>query len=258
MTDRIAALGPFFAFEAHDPRLPPATPWRSMRELTDDPAVLAERVAAVRGYLAAAGGQPGHAVELRVAASVTHLGLVARILSPALALAVVEGDTRPLDLAELRWQPVPGGLFPLSLPRLPRLPRVPPTRRLPPLPPLPQEQPMAEGPEPSAWAAALVGGPLTELVRAAGALSVSRRVLWGNVASAVNGSAAAVIGASPAHAGRTRALAALLLTQPALQGTATGAAGVRGFRRRSCCLIYRAAPKADGPVCGDCVLTRRR
>jgi hypothetical protein len=26
------------------------------------------------------------------------------------------------------------------------------------------------------------------------------------------------------------------------------------FRRRSCCLIYRAAPGRKGPLCGDCAL----
>jgi hypothetical protein len=56
-----------------------------MSELVDAPRILRDRVAAVRARLAATGGQAPEAVELRVAASVTHLGLLARLVSPALA-----------------------------------------------------------------------------------------------------------------------------------------------------------------------------
>ena len=235
---QIAALGPFFTLHTHDPLLPPAPPWRPVCELADGSAALLERVTAVRSYLAAAGGQPDGAVEPRVAASVTHLGIAARILSPALALAVL-GNTRPLALTGMHWQPVPGGAFPLSLPREHLRPG------------------STRAPAPDRWAAALVEGPLRELVVATGALSVSPRVLWGNVASAINGATAVLSGAAPAHARGARELAALLLAQPLLRDAAAGAAGTSRFQRRNCCLIYRAAPKGAGAVCGDCVLTRR-
>ena len=78
--------------------------------------LLAERAAGVRAYLAAAGGQPPEAVEPRVAASVAHLGLAARLVSPALAAAVLHGRPLGCDLGAVRWQPALGGPVPLSLP----------------------------------------------------------------------------------------------------------------------------------------------
>lgn len=225
----LAALGPFFAVESHDEDSAPGEPWRGMAELVNDPAVLAARVGGVRDFLAAAGGQPAEAVELRVAASVTHLGLVARVLSPALAVAV-HGGWPVIDLATVRWQPQLGGSFPLSLPRS-----------------------ALDGSGAGAGSArALLDGPVRELTGAVGRLSVSPRVLWGNVASAVNGAVTVIAGIRPAQAERARALAAQLLAEPPLRGTST----TPPFRRRSCCLIYRAAPKAAGPYCGDCVLSR--
>lgn len=233
--DRITALGPFFAFETHGP-IPAAEPWRSMAELLDDPSVLGGRVAAVRGYLAAGGGQSAEAVELRVAASVTQLGLASRLLSPSFAVAVLAGAVLPYGLRELRWQPTPGGTFPLSLPDRTPVPVADPVERA-----------VRLGKE-------LFDGPIRELVEATRAYSVSPHILWGNVASAVNGAASAITRTTPALAGPARAFAGLLLDQPPLRGTSTTAGAYGGFRRRSCCLIYRAAPDRAGALCGDCVL----
>lgn len=241
MLEQIAALGPFFAVQSHN--VPsPAPPWRPMRELVQAPAILRERVARVRAHLAAGGGRPPEAVELRVAASVTHLGLTARLVSPVLALAAVHGVLLPPDLDGVHWQPALGGAFPLSLPREHLRTGCPP----------PTDRAAA-----ARWAAALVAGPLHDLVRATRALSVSPRVLWGNVASAVNGAATAIAAAAPARTGRAQDLLALLQEQPSLHGTGTRTAGTAQFRRRSCCLIYRVTPKAAAAVCGDCVLARR-
>jgi len=55
-------------------------------------------------------------VEFRVAASVTHLGVAARLISPALGMAVLLGRVPRMDPAEVYWQPVLGGPLPLSLP----------------------------------------------------------------------------------------------------------------------------------------------
>ncbi|MEY9967662.1 hypothetical protein ABIA33_005735 [Streptacidiphilus sp. MAP12-16] len=228
---QVAALGPFFAVRTHRATAVAGPPWRPMSELVEDPAALMDRVLAVRAYLAAAGGRSPDAVELRVAASVTHLGLTARLVSPALALAVLHGSWPGLDLHALRWQPVLGGAFPLSL----------------------ADEAFASGAP-----GRLLGGPVGALVEATRLLSVSPRVLWGNVASAVNGAATALAAASPAHAQRTRVLTALLLAQPQLRDAHTRVAGTTRFRRRSCCLIYRASPGASGALCGDCVLVRYR
>lgn len=232
--DVVAALGPFFAFSTHARDSAVSQPWRLISELVRDPGVLPDRVASVRGYLAAAGGRPPEAVELRVAASVTHLGLVARLLSPALALGAVQG-TPPaaFDLLDVRWQPSLGGAFALSLPREALAPA-------------------------GRTAAGLLDGPIRELADAMTPLSVSPRVLWGNVASAVNGAASAVAASTPALSARMREVADLVLEQPPLRAAHTRAKDNGRFRRRSCCLIYRAAPNAAGALCGDCVLSGRR
>jgi len=204
-----------------------------------DPAVLADRVATVRAILADGGGQPVEAVELRVAASVVHLGLVARIASPVLALAVLEGRARAVRLADLRWQPQPGSAFPLSLAAYP------------------DQDPLPD--DPAALARALgrtlldlAAAELAEAVRPYG---VSRHIAWGNTASALAGATTMLVTARPGAAPRLHTVLAGLLDHPSLRGTA--ALGRDGrFLRRSCCLIYRAAPDRDGPLCGDCALAR--
>jgi hypothetical protein len=230
MLDQLAALGPFFALRTHHRDAPADPPWQEMRALVEDPRVLRDRVDGVRAYLAAAGARPLAAVELRVAASVTQLGLTARLVSPTLAVAVLSGSWPRPDLYRARWQPVPGGAFPLSLDTGAFAPGTPDD---------------------------LVDGPVRALVHATAALSVSPTVLWGNVASAINGAATVLAGRRPDLAAGARAAAALLLAHPALHGAAATdrAAGAR-FRRRSCCLIYRAAPGRAGALCGDCVLSR--
>ena len=254
---RLAALGPFFAVAAHPPPVrpdaaPPA-PWRVFGELTTDPAVLRDRVDRVRARLAAAGGQPVEAVELRVAASVAQLGLAARLLSPALALAALHGARPCLDPGALRWQPELGGAFPLSLPR----PDLGPSSDLdlsPDLGPSPDRRTGGGPGGAAAWADALLAGPVRELVRAVARLSVAEQILWGNVASAVDAAARVAGAAVPAQAPRLRATADLLLDHPLLRAAHTADAGTGRFRRRNCCLIYRAGPGRAGGLCGDCVL----
>ena len=85
-------------------------------------------------------------------------------------------------------------------------------------------------------------------------MAVSPRVLWGNVASAVNGAATMIAAARPDLAGPAAEAAAALLADPALTGTYQGRP-LRGFRRRNCCLIYRLSPERPA-YCGDCVLGR--
>ncbi|MFG1808010.1 (2Fe-2S)-binding protein [Streptomyces sp. NPDC049040] len=229
--EEIAALGPFFAVSTHPAGAPPAGPWASMTG-----PLLAERAAGVRAYLAAAGGQPQDAVEPRVAASVAHLGLAARLVSPALAAAVLHRRPLGYDLGAVRWQPALGGPVPVSLPDDALRPALPAPDRL-----------------ADAVARLLLDGPLAELADHMGALGVSRHILLGNTASAVNGAATALAAARPELAARAHAFTALLLDRPPLRAqSARTPAGT--FRRRSCCLIYRAAPDRAGALCGDCVL----
>ena len=217
-------LGPFFAVRIH--RGEPDPPWRSMGELVDGSAVLGERVRGVRARLA--GDRPAEDVELRVAASVAHLGLVARIASPVLAVAAISGELLEPQLRRLRWQNELGGAFPLSAPEA------------------------TTAADPDVLAERLLDGSARQLVAAAEAFSVGPQVLWGNVASAVNGAVAVVAGGLPQYARAARELRSALLEREPLRGTGDVLGGA--FRRRSCCLIYRAAPGRNGPVCGDCIL----
>lgn len=229
--EEITALGPFFAVTTHPAAAPPAEPWQPMTL-----PLLAERAAGVRSYLAAAGGQPPDAVEPRVAASVAHLGLAARLVSPALAAAVLHGRLLAYDLGAVRWQPAQGGPVPLSLPDdALRPPEAAPDRLA------------------GAVAGRLLDGPLAELADLLAALGLSPHIALGNTASAVNGAATALAAARPELAARARAFTALLLDRPPLRAqSARTPAGA--FRRRSCCLIYRAAPDHAGALCGDCAL----
>lgn len=226
--EKAAALGPFAAFETHPADSELVLPWRALSEVTrEGNGVLRERITAVRGALAARGGRPAEAVEERVAASVAHLGLVARVLSPMLGLAALHAlPARPPGLDELRWHSGLGGAFALSLPR---------------------ETVAAvamsgsgsgsgsvvnHGTDPDAEAGAdaragaaamdaMLDGPIRELNDAVAAFSVSPRVLWGNVASAVNGAATGIAAAAPALARPARTAALLLLHRPRLRDTHT-------------------------------------
>lgn len=240
--EQVAALGPFFAVETHPAASEIASPWHRLSEVArEDSGVLRERVTAVRASLAARSGRPAEAVEQRVAASVAHLGLVARVISPLLGLAALRGlPSPPPTLDDLRWHSGLGGAFALSLPRETVAASV------------------ATGNADNNADAVekLLDGPIRELGDAAASFSVSPRILWGNVASAVNGAAAGMVSAAPALTRPARAAALLFLSRPQLQGTHTLDAGNGRFRRGSCCLIYRAAPGASGAICGDCVLAR--
>ncbi|MFI5520961.1 hypothetical protein [Streptomyces platensis] len=252
-TPHLAALGPFCAFETHAEVSELTPPWRKLSELTEaGNGALRERVASVRASLAANYGRPSEAVEYRVAASVAHLGLVARVISPALGLATLHGlPSRPLTLDDLRWGSALGGAFRLSLPREAVTPAAADGVR--------QGSGAGRGTRPaSALADDLLAGPVHDLVAAFAAFSVSRHILWGNVASAVNGAATGIAAAAPSLARPARATALTFLQHPHLRNTHTLAPHNARFARRSCCLLYRAAPDAAGALCGDCVLSHGR
>jgi hypothetical protein len=228
-----ARLGPFFAVDHHAPGSLPASPWRPLADLIDDPAVLSDRVSAVRRTLADRAGAP---VVVRVAASVLHLGLIARLVSPVIAEAAISGRAAPVHLERWWWRPELGGAGPLSVPR-------------------PDE---GGGPGPGefgALAAGLIDGPITKLTVAVGErFAVPAPTLWGNVASALNTAGQIVAREMPAVAGRVELIETALRARPALLGE-DGASGAL-FRRRSCCLIYQVQPGRAESVCGDCVLRR--
>jgi hypothetical protein len=227
----LAALGPYFAIDVHRAGSPPCPPWQPLAGLIGAPDALAARIGEVRERLAAAAGRPAAAVEFRVAASIAQLGLCARLLSPVLGAAAA-GRALSVDTGQARWIPALGGPFRLSLADTAVSDRA------------------GTGP---AAAAALLAGPVAQVVRAVEAMSVSPHVLWGNVASAVNGAAAMIAAARPDLATPAADTAAAMLRYPALTGTYQGRP-VQDFRRRNCCLIYRLSPSAPA-YCGDCVLS---
>ncbi|MGH3670672.1 MAG: hypothetical protein ACRDSH_08540, partial [Pseudonocardiaceae bacterium] len=201
----LAAVGPFFAVRTHPIDSHPREPWHPMSELIRDRNILTDRIATVRARLAAGSGRDPEVVEFRVAASVTHLGLVARLISPVLALAVISGTVLEIDLDTTRWQRTLGGAFPLSLPADTRDDDTHPT---------PEQLAGLLGRR-------LLSGPVRELVAATGALSVSHHVLQGNVASAVHGAASLIAASQPHRADRVLAIATHMLDQPPLRGSGT-------------------------------------
>ena len=254
--DRLTALGPFFAADTHAPHARPAAPWRSMAGLLDDPRVLADRVHAARASLAAGSGQDAEAVELRVAASVTHLGLAARVLSPLLALTVLRGGTVAIGLRDLHWQPTGRSIFPLSIPAADNTSAYASAS-----PGACADAAVAAAPEALADAFALnaLRTIADDLHAATRPFGVSGQVLRGNIASALAGACTTLSRALPDQRHLIGAVLSALLSHPVLVGTAQTSLDGR-FQRRSCCLIYRAAPDRNGMICGDCVLlgTRRR
>ncbi len=171
--------------------------------------------------------------EPRVAASVAHQGLAARLWSVALGCAALYGRLPDLDARLLRWDPDGSAPDDLWLSGVRSSPA-----------------------DPGRLADTVLRGHLEPL---AAALRVHHRLapglLRGNAASALAGAARELDRWARRNdrgdiAARARSLTAGLLAHPLLDGagTLTGTA----FRRRSCCLYYRVP---GGGVCGDCCFT---
>ncbi|QDY80238.1 (2Fe-2S)-binding protein [Streptomyces qinzhouensis] len=166
--------------------------------------------------------------ERRVAASIAHLGLAARLWSIAIGHAVLHGALPALHPADLRWSPDHSSPDDLLLTDPHTLPASVDTIL----------RTVQEG----------------HLVPLAAALRrttrISQGLLRGNAGSALAG-AVREIDAWAARTGRpeaatgARTLAEGLFAHPGLAGTVHGSR----MRRRSCCLYYRAG----GGLCGDCV-----
>ena len=218
-----AALGPFSSV---DPR--PSRDWLSWARMVEDPAVLEQRVTEVRRMLAAGPASPS--VEPRVAASIVHLGLVARLLSPILGAALVAGVAPVCPPSRVRLRLGGTNPFPLALTGAGAV--------------------AAIGPDAVAEALEVhwLGPAVAPLTAAVGErFGLSRHVLTGNTASAAAGALRAAGTARPELAGRAEAV---------LEAGPLAGSGRRrengSFVRRSCCLFYRL-PGAG--TCGDCVLT---
>lgn len=229
--DEAARINAFFAVERS-----PAGGVRPMEDLWADGAFLSARIDAVRERLASRAGRPLGDVEPRVAASIFFQGIASRLLSPAMA-AVLIGGVLP-DRRALGWH-ADGPTLALARTGEPGV-RVGP------------------GEEAEALAGPVLEGmlaPVLEAVR--GRVKVAPRLLWGNAASSLAGTVAALAAARPALAGPAVGLGEALMGRPPLQGL--GGPGPRGtmadsFVRRTCCLYYRIPGCGK---CGDCALLER-
>ena len=227
----LASLGTFFALD----RLDEERAWVSLTQWLGDTAAVTRRVDEVHRVLASGARRPPGDVPRRAAASVTHLGIVARVVSPAIGLNVLRPGDRvpaPQSIALLPDAPTP---VPLAMSGST------------------DGEPGSD--DPAARILALAQAPEAAFARQA----VPVPVLRGNTASAINTAARLVATARADLTERALDLAAALLASPPLARRSDGAPGAPGWRRRSCCLIYQVAdPRPDQrALCGDCVLASR-
>jgi hypothetical protein len=100
---KLDALGPYFAVSWHTSGEQPQGSWRSMAELVEQSEVLATRIQRVRGALAHASARRVQDIDPQAAASLTHLGLVARVIAVAIAVMTVSGRALDARLEKLWW-----------------------------------------------------------------------------------------------------------------------------------------------------------
>lgn len=206
--------------------------WLPLQALVDDPSVLAARIAQTSAALALMGGQAtggGVEVEPRVAASLTQMALVGRVIAAGMGLAVLGHDARALLDGHAWCQPVPGPAYPLA---------------------------PATTPRPTARGAITLDDTWVDRLATVMAErhQVSPRTLWGNAASVVHATHGIITRATPHLASRADDIAAGLLDTPRIDPAER--ALTTPFRRHSCCLLHRMAPD-HRPPCGDCVLLGR-
>ncbi|MBT2388519.1 (2Fe-2S)-binding protein [Streptomyces sp. ISL-1] len=216
--DELASVGGFFALRTGTPgdgHAPLA------RLYAGDTGPLVARVDTVAARL--------RAPERRVAASIAHQGLAARLWSITLGCAALHAEIPDLGPARLHWDPERGSPDDLCLT---------------------EPRPLAA--DASTIRETVQYGHLVPLAAALrDGTRISPQLLWGNAGSALAGAVRALHtwarrGGRPEVAERASALAAGLFAHPDLAGTVHGPA----MRRRSCCLYYRCP---GGGLCGDCV-----
>lgn len=249
----ITRLGRFFDLTPHPDEAdtaPGEGPWRPLPEVWG-PDVLSARIENTRRLFADRVDITPEEVEPRVAASVLYQGLAARLVSPAMATAVVHGLVP--DPAALRWRTVRTGPLPLLLAE---------DRAI----PAPRPSDHGPGAATETIEQSVVRGLLEPAAAAFRAeVKLSPKVLRGNLASSVAGAARRIEELRPEHGPAAHALAEALLAAPTLSGAgqfgtprpvrSAGSGSHREvrFTRNSCCLYYRLP---DGGKCADCVLLR--
>jgi hypothetical protein len=167
--------------------------------------------------------------ELRIGASLVHLGHAARLWSPVLACVLGHGVVP--DLTDLQRADDGAQL---------RLPE-------------PAGEPIDRGsPSPDLLYGLVVQDHMEPL--AAGLpVKVAPALLYGNIASALVGASRALLSVRPDLRGPVATVTNSLLGTGKLAGSGVITSGDLDFRRRSCCLFYRVPA---GSLCGDCVLSK--
>jgi hypothetical protein len=161
--------------------------------------------------------------DLRIGASLVHLGHASRLWSPVLACALAHGvvpDLNNLQRADDGAQ--------LRLPE-------------------PLGEPVADVP---AELYRLVVHHHMQAFAAGLQVKLAPALLAGNIASALVGASRALLAARPDLRARILDIAESLLSTGVLSGSGTLAGSHLGFKRDSCCLFYRLPGRS---VCGDCV-----
>lgn len=208
-----------------------AAGWRPLRDLVTDPAALADRVAFARDFLSR---RTGADIEQRACASINSLGVVSRLVAPALATACLDGLVARVDLDTAHWRAQDGGPLPVAFT-------------------VTTGRGVATADEAAAAIVELVIEPAARPVLEAyrDRFALSPKTLWGNLASALHG-AAGMLAGSGTVIDPVDVVAALLAEGPlAGAGRYEPFAGRRFFVRHNCCLFYRVPA---GGKCADCVL----
>jgi hypothetical protein len=220
LSRELTAFGPFFAVETHGADESACQPWLSMSDLLADAGRLQSRVHATGTALAQGAQKPLTELDLRVVASVVHLGLVARLIAVAVGTMTLGRAGVSFSPNDLWWQDRLGGPYPLSV------------------------TPTATAIVPPNEVVEMITAAIGDRYR------LSSHVLWGNVASAANSAARLISSTYPELSATAHDAADLFLADGRVEGGVLRSGPT--FRRRSCCLIYRLAD--GGAVCGDCVL----
>lgn len=224
----VAGVGRYFAVElaADGPQ------WLPLRQLVEDAPTRLDRVTVVCTELGRRCGRPAAELDARAAASIWFQGLAARLVVPALGTAATAELVPTFTVADAWWQRVDGGPIPVALTGV--------------------SAQATRTPESAAAALdELATAVVAPLVDAFGA-DVSRRVLWGNVASSLASAAGTLRRSDAALRLDPAAIVTALLDRPGpMHAAGHFAEPERWYVRASCCLFYRIP---DGGKCGDCVL----
>lgn len=228
----VSALGGFFGVETSPPLS--TQPWAQMSSLVDGSGGLRDHIDRTATALAAQSHIPPDQVERRVAASIMQQGLMARLVSPALASAAIAGWVPRLELARMWWQPKQPSPVPIMVPS-----------------PDGAAGQTAEDLADMISLLVLEQGVDALATAMARETNLSLHISWGNVASSVVGATIMLSRQRPDVAATAADLCRNLLATDLLAEAGDFEPSGQ-FRRNSCCLYYRLP---GGGLCGDCVLS---